>query len=308
MLSTSGHIAAMVNPPGNPKASYQVNDAQPGVAPTSGCGAPPSGAAPGGTDWARWLGERSGGLVDAPARARRRARTSRSAPAPGTYVLRDLMPVVRSGPKLHWDRRGRGEPLLWITGFTISAAVFEPVLPLYQDHFDCVTFDNRGAGRSASPPQADLDARAGRRLRPACWTRRGIEHAHVFGISMGGMIAQELALRFPERVRGLILGGTTPGGPQAAWPTLRELGALGLGIAGAARLPGRPWLAGLLFSPEFRREQPERAAELVRYFRATGRGRGASPRICGRRPTTTPSRGWTASRRRRSWSTAPRTR
>ena len=49
---------------------------------------------------------------------------------------------------------------------------------------------------------------------------------------MGGMIAQELAIRFPERVRGLVLGGTSPGGPRAARPALRELGALGAGAAG----------------------------------------------------------------------------
>jgi pimeloyl-ACP methyl ester carboxylesterase len=66
---------------------------------------------------------------------------------------------------------------------------------------------------------------------------------------MGGMIAQELALRFPERVRGLVLAGTTPGGPRAFRPALGEL----------AR--GK-WL----FSPAFRREHPERVRELLRYF------------------------------------------
>jgi pimeloyl-ACP methyl ester carboxylesterase len=176
------------------------------------------------------------------------------------------MPVVRGGPRLHWERRGRGEPLLWITGFTISAAVFEPVLPLYADRFDCVTFDNRGAGRSASPltptSMPELAADCVRVLDAA-----GLDSAHVLGVSMGGMIAQELALRFPERVRGLVLAATSPGGPRAARPTLRELGALGLGAAGAARLPGRPWLAGWVFSDAFRREHPERAAELIAFFR-----------------------------------------
>jgi pimeloyl-ACP methyl ester carboxylesterase len=82
-----------------------------------------------------------------------------------------------------------------------------------------------------------------------------VQSAHVLGLSMGGMIAQELALRFPERVRGLILGGTTPGGPLAARPTLAELGAVrGLG--------------SLLFSRRFRHEHPERVRELLRPFRA----------------------------------------
>jgi pimeloyl-ACP methyl ester carboxylesterase len=71
----------------------------------------------------------------------------------------------------------------------------------------------------------------------------------VIGVSMGGMIAQELALRFPERVRGLVLAGTTPGGPRAFRPA-------------AAELARGKWL----FSPAFRREHPERVRELLRYF------------------------------------------
>jgi pimeloyl-ACP methyl ester carboxylesterase len=96
----------------------------------------------------------------------------------------------------------------------------------------------------------------------------GIESAHVLGLSMGGMIAQELALRFPERVRGLVLGGTSPGGPRAARPTFAELGALGAGAAGGMRRPGRPWLASWLFSPEFRREHPDEVRRLLRHFAA----------------------------------------
>jgi len=86
---------------------------------------------------------------------------------------------------------------------------------------------------------------------------------------MGGMIAQELAIRFPERVRGLVLGGTTPGGPRAVLPTAAELAALGGAIA------RKRSLAGALFSPEFRREHPEKVRALLPYFaqhRATPRG------------------------------------
>lgn len=158
------------------------------------------------------------------------------------------------GGRLYYERRGAGEPMLWITGFTISAAVFEPVLPLYEDRFDCVLYDNRGSGRSRARPgltsMAQLAADAAAVLDHA-----GVESAHVHGLSMGGMVAQELALRFPERVRGLILGGTTPGGPLAARPTLAELAAL-------------RGLEPILFSREFRRRHPEKVRELVRPFRA----------------------------------------
>ena len=185
------------------------------------------------------------------------------------------MPRVRvNGVALHHERRGRGEPLLLVTGFTISAAVFEPVLDLYAGRFDVITYDNRGSGRSEAPlrptSMAELAADAAGLLG-----RLGVESAHVCGLSMGGMIAQELAIRFPERVRGLVLGGTTPGGPRAARPTLRELGALGSAYAGGYRDGARSWLGEWVFSEAFRREQPERAQELLRHFgrhRATAQG------------------------------------
>ena len=185
------------------------------------------------------------------------------------------MPRVRvNGVPLHYERSGGGEPLLLITGFTISSAVFEPVLELYGGRFDCVTYDNRGSGRSGAPlkptSMAELAADAAGLLEAI-----GVESAHVCGLSMGGMIAQELAIRFPERVRGLVLGGTTPGGPRAARPTLKELGALGGAAAGGWRDGQRSWLGEWVFSDEFRREQPERARELLRHFgrhRATPQG------------------------------------
>ena len=155
------------------------------------------------------------------------------------------MPRVRvNGVPLHHERSGSGEPLLLITGFTISAAVFEPVLDLYARALRVITYDNRGSGRSGAPlrptSMAELAADAAGLLREL-----GVESAHVCGLSMGGMIAQELAIRFPERVRGLVLGGTTPGGPRAARPTLRELGALGARRpAGGATASARGWASG----------------------------------------------------------------
>jgi 3-oxoadipate enol-lactonase len=185
------------------------------------------------------------------------------------------VPRVRvNGVALHHERRGGGEPLLLVTGFTISAAVFEPVLDLYGGRFDVITCDNRGLVRSEAPlrptSMAELAADAAGLLREL-----GVESAHVCGLSMGGMIAQELAIRFPERVRGLVLGGTTPGGPRAARPTLRELRALGGAAAGGWHDGARSWLGEWVFSEAFRREQPERAQELLRHFgrhRATAQG------------------------------------
>lgn len=80
------------------------------------------------------------------------------------------------------------------------------------------------------------------------------------------MIAQELALRFPDRVRGLILGCTSPGGPLAARPSLRDLRRLGQPATRELLDPVDGWLAALLFSRRFRREQPEEVRGLLELF------------------------------------------
>jgi 3-oxoadipate enol-lactonase len=186
------------------------------------------------------------------------------------------MPYALRRPRLWYERSGEGEPLLLITGFTISSAVFDPVLELYEPRFDCIRYDNHGSGRSDSPlwptsmPEQAHDAV---RLLDAL----GIPSAHVYGVSMGGMIAQELAIRHPERVRGLVLGA-------AATKALSQ--------------PGRPWLGAMLFSPEFRRDQPERTASCWGTSPHTARGLGGSRRTAGRRSITTPCRAWARSRHR----------
>ncbi len=179
------------------------------------------------------------------------------------------MPYALRRPRLHYERTGTGDPLLCITGFTISSAVYEPVLPLWSTQLECITYDNRGSGRSGAPlpttSMPELAADAARLLDAL-----EVPSAHVFGVSMGGMIAQELALRFPEKVRGLILAGTTPGGPRAVRPALRELAAVGVDAAASFRTPGRPWLGPLLFSDAFRASEPERVRELLAFFAAHG--------------------------------------
>ena len=177
-----------------------------------------------------------------------------------------------NGVPLHFERSGAGEPLLLITGFTISAAVFEPVLELYGGRFDCITYDNCGSGRSGAPllptSMAELAADAAGLLRAI-----GVESAHVCGLSMGGMIAQELAIRFPDRVRGLVLGCTSHGGPRAVLPSPKVAAALGARGAPAdlrVQLVGRA-----LFSEQFRTREPalsRRYLGLLAAHRTSARG------------------------------------
>ncbi len=116
--------------------------------------------------------------------------------------------------KIAWDRRGNGAPLLLIHGLGYARWGWEPVLPELAEQFDVILFDNRGIGESDAPPGpytvAEMAADAVQVLDEA-----GVARAHVVGTSLGGMIAQELALAYPERVDRLVLACTTPGGQKA---------------------------------------------------------------------------------------------
>jgi pimeloyl-ACP methyl ester carboxylesterase len=120
------------------------------------------------------------------------------------------------GHELHHLTRGSGEPLLLIMGMSGTHLSWgEPFLQLLERDFEVTIFDNRGVGKSSRAEVgyaiADLaDDSAG--LIDAL----GHESMHVLGISMGGMIAQELALRHPEKIRTLTLGCTYSGGEGSA--------------------------------------------------------------------------------------------
>ena len=153
------------------------------------------------------------------------------------------MPQVKTnGITLEYELRGSGEPLLMICGFRRSRIIWlEPLLSALAARFRLVLFDNRGTGGSDKPEVgysmgAFADDAAG--LLDAV----GIDRAHVFGVSMGGMIAQTFATRHPERVRGLGLGCTHCGGAgivrpeKAIWELLRLLPGEGLDAREVAHL------------------------------------------------------------------------
>lgn len=122
--------------------------------------------------------------------------------------------VTNQGAKIYWDEEGQGTPLLLIMGLGYPAHAWYRTRPVLAEKYRTIALDNRGVGRSEMPagpyPIALMASDAAAVLDAA-----NVESAHVFGISMGGMIAQEFALQYPKRVRSLILGCTAPGGAHA---------------------------------------------------------------------------------------------
>ncbi len=118
------------------------------------------------------------------------------------------------GARIYWDEQGSGDPILLIMGLGYPSYLWHRTRPTLKERYRTIALDNRGSGQSDAPPGpysiALMASDAAAALDAA-----GVERAHVFGLSMGGMIAQEFALQYPARVRSLILGCTAPGGPNA---------------------------------------------------------------------------------------------
>jgi pimeloyl-ACP methyl ester carboxylesterase len=118
-----------------------------------------------------------------------------------------------NGHDLHYLRRGEGPPLLLIMGMSGTHLTWgNTFLHALEQDFDLITYDHRNIGMSSKSDEpftiADLAADAS-----ALLSELGLESANVLGISMGGMVAQELVLAHPEQVRRLVLGCTYAGGP-----------------------------------------------------------------------------------------------
>lgn len=138
-------------------------------------------------------------------------------------TAKQQMPFAENNDtRIYWEEHGSGEPLLMITGLGATLASWRRLLPALSEKYRVIVFDNRGAGQSsdinASVSLLDMAADAAAVMETA-----GIATLHVMGASMGGMIAQELVLNYPDRVRSLILAVTTCGGREAVLADLEVL-------------------------------------------------------------------------------------
>lgn len=154
-----------------------------------------------------------------------------------------------------YEVHGAGFPLLMINGLGSDRGEWMAQIPAFEKRFRVIAFDNRGSGESDSPPGPYTTAGMAEDAA-ALLSFLAVTRANVLGVSLGGMIAQEVALRHPERVERLVLACTTPGGEATARPTPETLAAF-------ARAPGGDRESELrrtipfLYTDRFRTDHPE---------------------------------------------------
>ena len=176
------------------------------------------------------------------------------------------MPYAEAeGCRIHYSDEGRGTALLLIPGLGGSTRQLAAISNILSVHLRVLTVDPRGAGASDKPDIPYEGAMLSDDMA-AVLTAADVESADVVGISFGGMIAQELAIRHPERVRSLILASSYAA--SDAWAnrmwSVRETIIRGLGMAEHFQLA-----IMFLFSPATFQRQADTVAMLERAFAET---------------------------------------
>lgn len=173
------------------------------------------------------------------------------------------MPTIDvDGVTLYYEEHGEGPPFVLIQGLGIPGAAWYNQVPEFSARYRVILPDNRGSGRS---DQTKIEYSVPRMADDviALLDHLGVERAHVLGLSLGGLIAQQLAISYPERVFGLILVSTQPGGP----PYLEATGEMWkerLNVAGKTieqiYREALEWGA----APAFIRERPEEVERFLK--------------------------------------------
>lgn len=122
--------------------------------------------------------------------------------------------ATSDGVRIAYEIRGEGEPLALVHGLAYDRRGWGRLPDLLAERFRVVLIDNRGVGESDAPPGPYTVPQMAADVL-AVLDDAGLERTHLFGVSLGGYIAQELVLTRPNRVEKLVLCSTAPGGPRA---------------------------------------------------------------------------------------------
>ena len=161
--------------------------------------------------------------------------------------------------RLYWESSGTGDPVLLIHGLGLSGGAWWRTVEALVPKMRVITFDHRGIGQSESLTYAyTTEAMADDAVE--ILDALALDRVHVYGFSLGGMVAQQLALRHPGRVQALVLGGTHSGGRRATFPEpevvafFRRRARMSSAEAAWASVPYN-------YGPRSRLEQVDRIAE-----------------------------------------------
>jgi len=150
-----------------------------------------------------------------------------------------------------FDRAGSGEAVLLVMGLGTTRVGWFNQFAFLSKSYDVTAYDNRGAGETVAAGSWTMRDMSNDAIAVA--DAMGYDRFHLLGVSMGGMISQEVALAVPDRIRTLTLISTSPGGPDSVPPSNEYLAAF--------QLPDpRDRVARsieLLFGPRYRQEHPE---------------------------------------------------
>lgn len=163
--------------------------------------------------------------------------------------------------ELYYEIYGEGEPLVLIEGLSYSSWMWFKQIPALSKYFKLIVFDNRGVGESDKPKEPYTTSMMARDVRDLM-NGLGIQKAHILGVSMGGLIAQQFAIEYPQMVNKLVLVCTGHNGPNAVMPSQEVLELL-------ARPKGNTPEERVRYAIEFitteknRREKPDVIEEII---------------------------------------------
>ena len=181
------------------------------------------------------------------------------------YNICEVVEMSRArvnGIDIYYELHGEGAPLVMIMGLRRNIEWWYRQIPVLGRHYQLLVFDNRGAGRS-DKPEMEYSIRMFAEDTAALMDQLGVGRAPVLGYSMGGYIAQELAINYPEKVQGLILAATSAGGESAVKmdPERQKEFEDVVGLTPQQVLEKN---SDIYFSPDFIETHPDEVAEFIR--------------------------------------------